>query len=113
MREGRIILPTRDNAGVLIDKAHLLIKRRLATEFGGYTSTGINGGWLDPRTAVLHEEPGIAYDVAMDEDASASHTLLELARDVLPLANQEAVYVRYPNGEVEIVEAAHRKAHAA
>lgn len=101
MREARLILPNRDNDGNTLAQCHAYLKGALIGAFGGYTATPSQGGWKGPDGRI-YEEAGTAYDVAV-ADGCESY-LRELAGNIGRMARQEAVYLRQPNGVVEIVD---------
>lgn len=96
MREARIILPTADN----LSSVHSDLRRKLAATFGGYTATPSYGGWIAPDGELV-EEPGIAYDVAVPDNAA--NDLRNIARDIGHAAHQQSMYLRLPSGTVEIL----------
>lgn len=101
MREARLILPNADNDGQPLSFAHDWLKGELIGAFGGYTATPSQGGWRSPN-GTIYEEPGTAYDIACDDGCDAY--LRGLAQRIGRLARQQAVYLRQPNGVVEIVD---------
>lgn len=103
MREARIILPKADNAGKSLDHAHAELAMMLCKAFGGATATDSNGMWVSP-SGKLYAEPGTAYDVAMEDKAENDVTLRSIAVRFGRLCQQEAMYVRYASGAVEIVD---------
>lgn len=103
MRLAQIILPEYDNDGNSVIHAHSYIQRSLSGEFGGYTSLRSQGGWIDPSTGTLHNEPGKVYQVAMEDTAVNASMLRGIARTAGRLARQKAVFVVYPSHEVEII----------
>jgi len=102
MREARIIVPDTDNDGKLTDDVKALVERTLTGKFGGFTSTSGFGGWSNNGTII--REPVTVYDVATEDTADNRAILDGLAYRVLLYANQDAVYLRYPGGNVKIVE---------
>lgn len=104
MREARIILPVLDNNGQSLVHAHDYLKRQLCLLFGGYTATASYGGWIDQKTGKLYEEQGTAYDIACEHTQENRAVLVGLAQMLIELAQQKAIYLRLPNGNVQIVE---------
>jgi hypothetical protein len=102
-REARIILPVYDNDGVDLAAVHTDLKRHVCEAFGGYTATPSLGGWLSP-TGKIHEEPGVAYDIACEDTAKARSELREIAFWLAVGARQECIYLRLPSGRVEFVQ---------
>lgn len=103
MREARIILPKADNAGNDMALAHADLARTLCQTFGGATANQTRGMWVSPE-GKLYDEPGIAYDVAMEDTADNDKALRSIAVRFGERCGQEAMYVRYASGEVEIVD---------
>jgi hypothetical protein len=102
MKEARIIMPVFDNDGGSLDVVHRWLKNQLANTFGGYTTLPALGGWSNEGNA--QEERVIAYDVAMP-DVPANHRLVErIATELLDRGKQQAIYVRFPGGEVKLIE---------
>lgn len=104
MREARVILPMYDNDGHSLEHVHTYLKQQLCLAFGGYTAIKSFGGWMDRKTGKLYEEEGTAYDIACDDTQVTKDVLLGLAQILINLASQEAIYLRLPNGDVQIVE---------
>lgn len=103
MREARIILPVADNEGRGLEIIHGYLAKALCTTFGGATVTASNGMWCGPDGRV-YDEPGKAYDVAMDATRENASKLRRIAIRCGRLAKQLAVYVRLPDGSVEIID---------
>jgi hypothetical protein len=108
MREARIILPRTDNAGHSVYHVHMLLRTRLARTFGGYTATEVSGGWIDGNGKLYHDD-SYAYDVAIPDGKPADigysvSMLRDIAIEAGKLAGQKSVYVRYPEGTVQIID---------
>ena len=112
MHEARLILPTKGNEGESLNAVHETLRRKLAKTFGGYTALPIYGGWIDDAGALI-EEPGIAYDVAMDISEANRAALNDIAGELAASANQSAIYVRHAFGEVEFIRSPVTVARAA
>ena len=111
MREARIILPKLDNNGNDLAFAHVALARDLCQAFGGATACDTRGMWVG-YDGTLYDEPGTAYDVAMDATEENARALRNLAVRYGHLCGQEAMYVRYACGKVEIVDTRHEAATA-
>jgi hypothetical protein len=96
MREARIIFPTEPLA-----RERTRFEHDLVQAFGGFTSSDGYGAWANDEGGVIQEQV-IIYDIAMDADGA--FRLQDLAFEYGRLLGQEAVYVRKPSGEVEIVD---------
>lgn len=101
-REARIIAPQRDNDGREVEAALQSLEQSLSHSFGGFTRTAGYGGWFDGGKVV--KEAVHVYDVACDLTSDTAVKLRHIAVGLLRDARQQAVYLRYPNGHVEIVE---------
>lgn len=102
-REARIILPRAVPQGTFA--------RNLITEFGGYTRTDGSGFWVDPEDGAVVREPIYVYDIAVERpfgDLVALQEQDQLLQDIAieagRVAKQKAVYLRYPDGEVSILQ---------
>ena len=105
LREARIILPNADNDGLPLTMAHAGLARTLCATFGGLTAVPVRGMWVGPN-GKLYDEPGTAYDVAADDTPANRAALIQIARDVGQRCQQEAMYVRFPSGDVTILNTA-------
>ena len=112
MKEARIILPKADNNGQSLEFMHKSLATMLCKAFGGATATDSHGMWVSPE-GKLYDEPGTAYDVAMEDTAENAATMREIAFRFGRLAKQEAMYLRYASGKVEIVDTSAEMAAAA
>lgn len=102
MREARIILPLRDNAGHGVPLAHDELQMHLCEQFGGYTAQNVRGAWLSPHNAVM-QDASVAYDVACEPTPANDAALATLAVAAGRAAHQQAVYLRLPSGEVRVI----------
>ena len=76
----------------------------LLRDFGGFTRTPAMGGWRDP-SGVDHTENVCVYTIAMLDMPLCRARLRGIARYYRVKAKQQSVYVRWPNGRVEFIEA--------
>lgn len=97
LREARVVMP------MPLDgmRHHEAMRRQFIKAFGGYTAQVGNGGWMDPATGEIIDEPVVIYDVAIKPGENVK--LYLIARDTAKALGQKAVYIRYPDGVVEIV----------
>ena len=95
-REARIIVPASASRET-IDA----FEARIVGLAGGFTMYWAAGVWVDPADSARCSEGVYIYDIAIDE--SEEDLLLEHAEFVRSAANQKAVYVRLPCGEVRFV----------
>lgn len=97
LKEARIVMPLPEGGR----PRHLEMRRQLVEAFGGYTACRGKGGWLDPVTNEVVNDNVIVYDVAIKPGQNVK--LYLIAKQTAEALNQEAVYIRYPDGVVEIV----------
>lgn len=102
MKEARLIVPVHYNDGTEANGPNVMVQDWLVGVFGGFTLTEGKGGWRDPKGNTV-TEPVNVYDVAMADNAEAISHLFEIARKVKNVMEQQAVYVRLPNGLVQFV----------
>lgn len=100
MREARIIMPLLNPQSM----THIYMQRELIEAFGGFTATSGYGGWKDSAGTNIRDEV-MVYDIACDENRDRVYDqLFEIAMKAGRALNQQAVYIRYPNGDVEIAD---------
>lgn len=102
LREARIVMP--HFASLTSQAAHHTLQQKLVAAFGGFTAYDGHGGWADPSGKVVQDMVTI-YDIAIDSDRDGPWELIarfavEAGREL----SQDSVYVRYPNGEVDIID---------
>lgn len=97
-REAVLIVPSNDNSGQpipeILDRALRLCDRA----FGGVTLTQGTGQWQGQR------EPVNLLTSAMESSADNDRKLRIIAMSIGRLAAQQAMYVRYANGDVDILD---------
>ena len=102
LREARIVMPHGDTYASIM--AHNDLRKNLASAFGGFTCFRGEGGWVDVNGNLIRDDVTI-YDIAIDNDRDAPFDLLHrFAVEAGRALGQQSVYVRYPNGEVDIVD---------
>ena len=101
LKEARIVMPYYGIDESI--RAHTQLQDKLERCFGGFTACNGEGRWYaDGRT---HRDSVTIYDVAMDDfDGVANTKLAEIAIDAGRLLYQQAVYVRYADGKVSIID---------
>jgi hypothetical protein len=103
MREAQIIMP-RDNA-----QAMARLRLRLLDAFGGYTQHDAIGAWRAPDGKVRYDHLYV-FTVACAEPPGRTHllrdTCRDICRDIGREADQQCVYLRGFDGEVELVSCA-------
>jgi hypothetical protein len=105
MREALIICPKHGNDGADLLPVRAHVAKRLMRAFGGCTVREAAGMWEGPDGAD-YCEPVWELVAACEPGPDAEATLRDCAADVARLGNQLAVYVRFPSGDVEIINTA-------
>lgn len=103
MREGLVVCPKTNNAGASLAALADDVAIMLSDRFGGCTRREAFGHWRNDEGKLFSEpvwEFVVAYDPAPANDAG----LRSIARTIGTRGEQEAVYVRYASGEVEILD---------
>lgn len=96
LREARIILTS--------DHSPEELERRLLQAFGGFTKMSrAFGVWQSPSGEV-YEEHVIVYDVAAEPTHENELKLRRLADWARVEYDQEAIYLRWPEGDVELID---------
>jgi len=98
LKEARIVMPYKVISGVREDHAEL--RKAIVEAFGGFTVAYGSGGWRNHEGSAILDAVAI-YDIAIEAERDASwdqlfHIAMQAGRDL----NQEAVYIRYPDGTV-------------
>jgi hypothetical protein len=95
VKEARLVLPNKSVHVTAIQAAIASV----AAIFGGYTQYLGTGFWEGET------EPVRILDIAMEKKRELEIALYDIADAFREATNQEAVYVRYPNGNVQLVTA--------
>lgn len=103
MKESKILVPAQKNTGEKINEFFILdLKRDLAKEYGGFTIQEVLGGYI-MQEGYLKEEKMIQITLSFNpEDMTKNAYLLDIARKVKNVMEQEAVYVNL-NGAVYFI----------
>lgn len=104
MREGLLIVPQADNSGAPLAAVKHAAMSALVGAFGGCTVRQAEGAWWSGER--LYVEPVWEITAAMSPSPENAAILQRIARDVGRDGRQEAVYVRYATGDVEIISTA-------
>jgi len=99
LKEARIVMPFAN-----FGSDHSQLRAALVETFGGYTCAVGQGGWYDEVNQERIDDSVVIYDVAIDDTLEARRQLLDIALDTGRALDQQAVYVRYPDGRVDIVD---------
>lgn len=100
LKEARIAMPY-DPQGLTYRYQHDELRRDLIAAFGGVTVTKGEGSWNNEAGHVA------IYDIAMEAERDATwDKLFQIAMKAGRQLGQKAVYIRYPDGSVEIADVA-------
>lgn len=105
MREARIVAPLLANGPEprqSLEASNRRLVDALTLQFGGVTITQGQGRWTD--NGVIYIDPVNVYDVAMWPEPRGDLALVKLARTFMVEAGQEALYLRYADGTVVILD---------
>lgn len=100
MREARIILP---NCMPDCVNANRWLETEIVRCFGGCTRSFGFGSWVDDEGCVI-SEPISIYDIAVPDIQASRSALFRMAWTVADMAKQDCVYLRFPDGEVQLVK---------
>ena len=96
--------------GIWVEAAIQQIKTMAADMFGGYTSSVVEGGWVNDRGHLI-EERTLRLEIAGVTDEKAIRTLAEHARGVLHQGEvmivsspEKLISVKDPNEDIRIRE---------
>lgn len=104
IREGRIILPMKDNSGNDISAVLRGLQEQLTQQFGGVTIMSAIGLWNDAGT--VQQEDVATFDVAAENSPGNCAMLRAIAAAHGQLARQKVVYVRDFDGTVHFLDTA-------
>ena len=102
MLEAKFVLPIATPSGRDLTGLHDALEIELCQVFGGFHAERVRGGWKSPE-GNLQIETCFAYTVAMPSTNETGARLRAIAVHYARLAEQQAYYLRFANGEVEIV----------
>jgi len=110
LREAKIIFPLRTNAGRSLENVLASITDRLHKAYGGVTWVQGRGAWRDDD-GKLYVESNVIFTVAVPETEGAIGNedceLCRIARFAMAAGEHTALYVKFPDGEVQILQAEH------
>ena len=93
MKECKIILPASGDPESLRQ-----VERCILSAFGGYTKSFSQGVWIDYAGIAVCEDV-LVYVIATDDDTH----LAQIALDARINIGETSVYIKYCNGDVELV----------
>lgn len=103
LKEGRIILPLLRNDGQTpLAETHKRLATLLTAAFGGCTVMFGTGMYDNPGKGLQVEEI-YQYTMAYEPTAANDNALRAIAREIGQEAGQEAMYVGFASGGVELV----------
>jgi len=108
LREAKIIVPAatstmRPRAIARYPETMREIETDLVALFGGFTATPSFGAWRND-SGELVSEPVTVFTVACDDQEKNCIILQTIALYIREKLEQDCVYVKFPNGEVTLVE---------
>jgi hypothetical protein len=104
MREALLICPTHDNSGRNLAEVRDQVAETICKEFGGCRIRNAEGTWRNDNGRVFRE-PVWEIVAAYDElDGGNDAIMRNLAVEVAMKGKQEAIYVRFASGAVEIID---------
>lgn len=98
MREGRLILSGVNGAA---DRA---CEHEICNVFGGCTITSGHGHWRRPSDGAMIEDALRIVDIAYVPSAENDAKLYAIAVEYLHASGEDAVYCRYANGYIQLVD---------
>ena len=104
LRSAAFILPRNDNDGCDLADVHLALQSTLVDTFGGFTALESRGGWRDPSNGRLYVEPGLLYQIGMEDSAECRAQLESIALFYGHMAKQICIMVQHANGEIIFVD---------
>lgn len=102
LREARIVMPVL--RGIVSTGAHSRLMSELCAAFGGVTRYQGLGSWKNDNSDQIDDVVNI-YDIAMEAERDATwDKMFQIAMKAGRQLGQKAVYIRYPDGSVEIAD---------
>lgn len=102
LKEARIVMPMANDG---FEQAHAELRHKLCVAFGGFTAFAGQGCWQPEGSKMPIYDTVTIYDVAIDSDRDSPYdTLAQIAVEAGRALGQQSVYVRYPNGNVDIID---------
>jgi hypothetical protein len=102
--EAKIIIPNVTNDGRSNADVVKYAGSYLGKVFGGCHAYKASGFWTDPKTGISYDDPCDVLVTGCEDTPITRDKLLALAAHVCKLAEQEAIYLKFPNGEVVFVD---------
>lgn len=103
LREATLKMPSHDNDGNLLNDLKVKLEKNILDIFGGFSLQRTESVWLDAATGKVYNEPILTYVIAMEQGADNDLKLTGLADLVKLEGKQEAVYVRFADGNVQLI----------
>ncbi len=85
-----IVVPTRNNNGILLDSTHREVESWLVDKYGAFSAYSQRGIWQDPADKKVYQDSNILYEIFTDQD---KESLYPLAKMVKEKAQQQCVLV--------------------
>lgn len=103
MNKVEIIIPKFNNSGESLENVADGVKANFCNLFGGYTAIDAEGGWISNNGKLFKESVTVIYSAASKDKSADAELLIAIAKDVLAITDQEAVFVSI-DGQAEIIE---------
>lgn len=103
MREGMVVCPQHDNARRSLQHVKHYAEIALSRAFGGVTAIAAKGSWVNAQGELI-QEPVWQLVSAYEPSQANDETLAKVARYIGGEGKQDAVYVRYASGDVDILD---------
>lgn len=101
MREAKMFLPRNGDMDVHIAQ----VIRHVNAAFGGCSVMTGSGYWVSPKDGKTFAEEICSVEIAYEQTAENDHKLYDIANAFRIDAKQQAVYLRYADGHVQLVNA--------
>ncbi|WP_299349251.1 molybdenum cofactor biosynthesis protein MoaE [uncultured Maritalea sp.] len=103
MNKVEIIIPKQNNSGESLAAVTDGVKANFCNVFGGYTAIDAEGGWVSNDGTLFKEPVTIIFSAATKDKSADADLLIAIAKDVLAITDQLAVFVSI-DGQAEIIE---------
>lgn len=103
MQKIEIIIPKLNNSGESLDAVIAGIKTNMCQLFGGFTAFDAQGGWISNEGELFQEQVTVLVSAVADDQAEEAKMIIAIARNVLEITDQLAVFISI-DGKAQIIE---------
>lgn len=103
MQKVEIIIPNQNNSGESLEAVITGIKTNMCQLFGGFTAFDAQGGWVSDEGKLYQEQVTVLVSAVADDKAEEAQMILAIARNVLEITDQLAVFVSI-DGKAQIID---------